>query len=231
MSIVLDPTTTLLHHSGLSDNETRKDVSLNSQKSNRRQIKHWGDRKPILSLKKCLKNWSRVKVCPLEDPDIHWSSSELNENNSHTEQYSGNQVSSTDEDSENDSSLYQMNSCNNAFPSPSKSECFRVKHLENEKAQFSDSRTRAEDLRHSENENLEAFQSGNKKPKKRKRLTKRVSCKRYRKDYCRRFLKPRTIFHKALDALKMSWDDAMLINILQNGEIPCKYEFYTTKFT
>jgi hypothetical protein len=206
----------------LSDNETRKSGNLNLQKSNRRQSRQWRDDNQILFLKKCLKNWSRVKVCPLEDPDIHWSSSEINESNSHNQQHSSNQVSSSDEDSDNDSSLYQTSSCNNALPLPSRSDCSRVKQLGNEEDQSSDARTRTEDLIHSENEILEAGESGNDKPKKRKRLTKRVNCKRYRKDYCRRFLKPRTIFHKALDALNMSWADSLLINILQNGEIPCK---------
>ena len=78
-------------------------MNLNLQKSNRQQSGQCGDDNQILFLKKCLKNWSSVKVCPLEDPDIHWSSAELNESNVHNQQQSSNQASSSDEDSDNNS--------------------------------------------------------------------------------------------------------------------------------
>ena len=66
-------------------------------------------------LKSCLKNWSKSEVCPLEDPDIHWSATELRENDSQSHFCpSSNQFSSSNEETDDESSNYKTASCSSA---------------------------------------------------------------------------------------------------------------------
>ena len=110
MSIVLDPTKTLRQYPPSTELETKKILVSASDRNKRRH--HNGpetdeNRQPFL--KHCLKNWSKSEVCPLEDPDIHWSATELRESNSQEQKYPNNQFSSSNEDTDEDFFLDQAN--------------------------------------------------------------------------------------------------------------------------
>ena len=185
-----------------------------------RNEEEWGGEYRLSTLKSCLKNWSSVSVCPLEDPDIHWSSAELSETNYNHSQHNNNSADSSSSDDEmDDYTMNNLTSSSNDLISCSTPRLLKQNSLDTDEGQSSDSANEGDDLETITNDN----HTDKKKCRKRKRLTKRANCKRSRKDCCRRFLKPRTVFHKALDALKMSWKDAAILKILQFGDIPCKY--------
>ena len=168
-----------------------------------------------------MKNWSKSQVCPLEDPDIHWSATELRENDSQINMCpSTNQFSSSNEDTDDESTLYSTNSCDNGQTLSSIVSSSMLDDLEGEQVSASDLLKETTDIREQEENTVGPEIKEESKSRKRKRLTKRASCKRFRKDYCRRFQRPRTIFHKAIDALKVSWSDPQLLKVLREGEIP-----------
>lgn len=159
-----------------------------------------------------MKNWSKAEVCPLEDPDIHWSATEIRENESQRRRHtSSNQVTSSNEETDDESDQNQTNYSYNTSS--------RLESTTNMEVQ---EHSIANDIKQQDNKIPQNIEKEENKSRKRKRLTKRASCKRIRKDYCKRFQRPRTIFHKAIDALKVSWIDPQLLKILRVGEIPCK---------
>ena len=222
VSVVLDPTTTLRRHC-TSGNAVKRNTDLVLNKTKRQRSRKWNYENRSSVLKKCLKNWADAEVCPLEDPDIHWSSAELNENNALFQQFSNNSMSSSSDESDDDSAFSHTNASNNPLPSTSRTNYYRRQGLGRRQAQCPDAPSMAEGWRYSAEGNSDVSTDGKDQPRKRKIKSKRLGkCKRSRKGkYCQRFMRPRTIFHKALDALKMSWADPLLLKILRCGEIPC----------
>ena len=220
VSVVLDPTLTFRQHPAtfFSDVISRKKSGFEASKY--RNEEEWGGEHRLSTLKSCLKNWSSVSVCPLEDPDIHWSSAELSETNYNHSQHHHNSATSSSSDDEMDDNptINNLTSSSNDLISCSTPRLLKQNSLDTDEGQSSDSANEGDDLEPITDDK----HTDKKKCRKRKRLTKRANCKRSRKDCCRRFLKPRTVFHKALDALKMSWKDAAIMKILQFGDIPCK---------
>ena len=220
VSVVLDPTLTFRQHPAtfFSDVISRKKSGFEASKYLNEE--EWGGEHRLSTLKSCLKNWSSVSVCPLEDPDIHWSSAELSETNYNHSQHHHNSATSSSSDDEMDDNptINNLTSSSNDLISCSTPRLLKQNSLDTDEGQSSDSANEGDDLEPITDDK----HTDKKKCRKRKRLTKRANCKRSRKDCCRRFLKPRTVFHKALDALKMSWKDAAILKILQFGDIPCK---------
>ena len=225
VSVVLDPTKTLRRHP-LSTQVERKRKNEFKLEDNKRmcQNEHSTNDNSQSFLKSCLKNWSKSEVCPLEDPDIHWSATELRENDTQSNMYpTTNQFSSSNEDTDDESTLYSTNSYVNVQKSSSMIDSSMLDTLEGDQLSTSNLQKDSDDKKQQEEKILESEVKEENKSRKRKRLTKRAGCKRFRKDYCRRFQRPRTIFHKAIDALKVSWSDPQLLKILREGEIPGKH--------
>ena len=218
----MNPTSTLRRHPPSNTNDKKSKCNSALQNNQQRTLGPWDDEDRVSDLKTCLTNWSNVEVCPSEDPDIHWSSAELSQCSALSQRYHSTSSGSSSDEDENESISYQTESCNNALPSPGRSKCFSEPHLEGMEERSSDLWDQKE-CKVSVKEASEIISSEENKSKKRKKLSKHVDCKRSRKDHCRRFLRPRTVFHKALDALKMSWEDPLLIKILRFGEMPSKF--------
>ena len=203
VSVVLDPTKTLRRHPLSTELEKKRKSDFSTDENKRKRTNVLADTESNQHfLKSCLKNWSQAEVCPLEDPDIHWSATEIRENESqrHRHANSSNQFTSSNEETD-DELEYQPN-----FSYNTSSRLELTTNMEVQEQQLS----------------VVDGMKQESKSRKRKRLTKRANCKRIRKDYCKRFQRPRTIFHKAIDALKVSWADPQLLKILRVGEIPCK---------
>ena len=234
VSVVLDPTKTLRRHPLSTQVEKKRKNDFTLQDNKRKcQNDHSTNDNSQSFLKSCLKNWSKSEVCPLEDPDIHWSATELRENDTQSNMYPGtNQFSSSNEDTDDESTLYSTNSFDNAQALSSMVNSSMLDTLEGDQLSTSNLQKDSDNKKQQEEKTIVNDVKEENKSRKRKRLTKRASCKRFRKDYCRRFQRPRTIFHKAIDALKVSWSDPQLLKILREGEIPGKhclivYDFVT----
>ena len=219
---MLDPTELLrCHHSSGNVINENKVSNLNQRKNHRSAP--WDYENRLSNLRRCLKSWADVEVCPLEDPDIHWSPTELGENNALFQQYSNNLMATSDEETDDDSEALHVNSSDNCRLSNSRSNYFRSHQPARTQAPNSNGSLTSEERICPAGENHGSGTNGEDPSRKRKRRSRRSKCKIPRKDLCTRFLRPRTIFHKALDATDMLWTDPLLIKIIHYGEIPCKY--------